>query len=81
MARRAFEMEKMRRMSRPAPPGREVDIGAHHVVLQYLERYTKILFFGSPFQSSPEYAKMLDVRKFAEDACNPVRPLWQQLCP
>lgn len=72
MARRAFETEKARRMSQPAPRGREVDIGAHHIVLQYLECYTKTVFFGSMFRGSPEFAKMRDVKRFAEDACAPV---------
>ncbi|NJR41426.1 MAG: hypothetical protein HC767_00960 [Akkermansiaceae bacterium] len=51
-----------------APPlAKEVDIGAHHVVMMYLEKYMDLVFsfsggIGKVFKAAGEFNKMRDVK-------------------
>lgn len=49
------------------PPGKEIDIGAHHIVMMYLEKYMKLVFsfsdgLGNMFKAAPVFNKMRDVQ-------------------
>lgn len=52
------------------PPGKEVDIGAHHIVMLYIEKYMDYVFSfsGGIFKiwaAAPGFQKMLDVKVLA----------------
>lgn len=49
------------------PPGKEVDIGAHHIVMMYLEKYMTVTFsysggLFSVFKAAKEFSKMRNVQ-------------------
>jgi hypothetical protein len=49
------------------PPSKEVEIGAHHIVMMYLEKYTDLGLKSyesvlNIFTVVPEYQKMLKVK-------------------
>jgi hypothetical protein len=61
-----IEAERKRACVQAPPAYKEVEIGAHHIVMMYLEKYMGLVFKSyesifSIFKVVPEYKKMLNV--------------------
>jgi hypothetical protein len=62
-----IEAECKRACVQAPPPNKEVEIGAHHIVTMYLEKYMDLAFKSyenilNIFTVVPEYQKMLKVK-------------------